>query len=244
MKKIYILLLIAVFSLMICGSALADADLVEWGNNPTSSDSNSSGTGIDRMDTGNTNEPGNWGSTEVQRDMINGKTLEVTINNGYPGYQSYIDDTIVNDSGSAVSVTGVSVTGDPSILVELKNMNGTPTTFSDTVPFDIAKGGIVPVRLIVRVRQVAAQNNTYTAKVVIDVQQDSKGGDDDDDDDIIGDDDDDDTTPPEPVTLSQPPVKEPIKLPVELPYTGANVALFTGTGLALGGFGLVIRRKK
>lgn len=261
MRKLSVMVMMVFFGLIICGNALAASpDLIEWGNptvNPsylTSSDAGTIYDKTDRMDPGNPNwdpQDNGWASTNVVR--TSGDTLTVTIENGYPGYQSYIDATIKNISpltSTPVQVYEISIkqtdaggSDSDCILAALTDRDG----HAINLPFNLDSGATKDVRLTTRVRQKAEQEQTYKVDIIIKAGQNVPGDDDDDDDDIADDDDDitsdDDDTTNETVNVTNPPVQTPL-VPVELPYTGGNVALFTGTGLALGGFGLIIRRKK
>lgn len=249
-KRVIGLLLVMILCLAFPGTAVAtptsEGYLIEWGE-PTSSDPPGSGH-VDSMDSGNPN------SAEL-KDIAsldcyyNGRNLVCVIENGYPGYQEYITTTIRNISDASIAITGLTVINSNAqnmIAVSLTDTAGNAIQ----LPTYLNNGMEIYVRVITRVNQQAVQLGTYAYQVRVDAEQDEP------------------YNPPyyppyyppeyppyyPPNNPESPPPPEPEEVPeesvyipltpAELPYTGGNIALFTGTAFTLGGIGMYLRRRK
>lgn len=255
-----------VMALVLCfswaGAAPAEdyKSLIDWDTKTPPVSSDPAGH-KDGMDLSNPNNPeGRLDVGMMECSLGAGKTLDITISNGYPGYQEYVESRIVNVSNVPVTISDPQVLNDDLkgvILVKLIDKQ----TGNDLKGQVLPVNGGVPVRLICRILDTAEQSSVYTFSVAIHAQQEigSDGG---------GDDPgggggaglvEETVSPP-----AQPQVKNPAAnsnggeipegveppledvelplIPAELPYTGGNIALFVGTGFALGGIGLILRR--
>lgn len=253
MKRVIGLLLVTILCLAFPGTAAAtptsDGYLIEWGA-PTSSDPPGSGH-VDSMDGGNPNyaELKDIASLDC---FLRGRDLYCVIENAYPGYQEYVTTRIRNISDASVKITRLEVVS--SIAQNVVNVALTDTSGNYiSIPTTLNAGAELNVRVVTRVNQQAAQGGTYAYQVKVDAEQeepynppynppyyppeyppyyppDNPQS---------------PPPPPEPEAIEVAP--EPVSLPltpVELPYTGGNIALFSGTALALGGIGMFLRRRK
>lgn len=249
MAKSKCLLLIVVFCLLFVGNAYAaDHNLVEWGSNPVCSDPHGTVDGMD-PDNPNLDDKMDVGCTTCSINMKG--NLECVIENGYPGYQVYINAIIENVSRHPVKITGVRFVNKPEcILATLADAEGHYLSQAT-----IDKNSNLAVQVVTRVAQSSEQASVYDFEIIIEAQQEqihegggNNGG---------GDSNSPGETPSEQIVENpgEPPIKQPgekereliklpLDLPVELPKTGASVILMVGVGLALGGIGMSIRRKR
>jgi hypothetical protein len=253
MKRVIGLLLVTILCLAFPGTAMAtptsDGYLIRWGD-PTSSDPPGSGH-PDSMDAGNPNSAELKDIASLKCDL-NGRDLICVIERGYPGYQEYVTTKIINISDASVTITGLHIINEWAqniIAVALTDTSGN----SISIPTTLSTGQELNVRVVTRVNQQAAQDGDYAFQVKVDAQQDEP------------------YYPPydppydppyyppyyppsNPQSPPPPPAPENVEIipervsipltPAELPYTGGNIALFSGTAFTLGGIGLYLRRRK
>lgn len=254
MKRVIGLLLVMILGLAFPGTAVAtptsDGYLIEWGPSPTSSDPPGSGH-ADSMDPGNPNyaERKDIASLEC---YLSGRNLMCVIENGYPGYQEYVTTTIRNVSDASVRITRLEVISSIPQNVVKVDLTDTAGNYI-AIPTTLSTGQVLDVRVVTRVNQQAVQLGTYAYQVRVDAQQEEP------------------YYPPydppydppyyppyyppsNPQSPPPPPAPENVEIipervsipltPAELPYTGGNIALFSGTAFTLGGIGLYLRRRK
>lgn len=251
-----VLVLALCFALPGAVSAEEYKNLIDWDTKtpPVSSDPAGHRDGLDNDNPNYPDQALDVGMMECE--LADNKTLNIVISNGYPGYQEYVDSRIVNVSDVPITISDPQVLEDDLrgvILVKLLDRNTGQDLQGQTLPVN----GGVPVRLICRVLDTAEQSSQYFFSVAIHAEQEigGGGGGDGDPGDGAG-------LEEEQVALpAEPQVKTPANIdsnnnggetpegielpliPVELPYTGGNVALFCGTGFALGGIGLILRKR-
>jgi LPXTG-motif cell wall-anchored protein len=253
LKTVQCLLMILVFGLISVSPAVAVDEyknLVEWTGIPTSSDP--PGT-LDFMDPGNPNSADcrDIGTTTC---AVNGAgDLVCTMSGTYPGYQAHINATITNITKQAVTITAVRFEDKPeALLVETGHLAG-----ENLVGKVLPKNTSLDIRIVTRMGDIA-QDSSYQFKIIIEARQkieESGGGDNPYDDYTGGDSGEPETVVKreEPRVAAPPgetsrkmlePIKLPIELPLELPKTGADMLVFLGSGLALGGIGFLLRRTR
>ena len=268
MKRFSALLLFTALCFVITGTAFAEAqNLIQWGSSAISSDPPGSGT-LDAMDVGNPNASADVASLQADILDVNGN-LQITITNGYPGYQASVDTSIINVSGAPVKITGIEVVpedGLDHIRLSLTNTEH-GNLFTAGYPFVLDRGDSMDIRVVSRIRQIARQSEEYKFDIIIKAEQTSTGpGSNTDPDPNTGSNtglntgsntdpntglNTDPALNPEPITLpDEPEVFEPMVVPSEpeasafreLPFTGGNAPLFAFTGLTLGVLGILMRR--
>lgn len=263
MKRILSSLILA---LALCfswaGAALAEdyKNLIDWDTKTPLVSSDPAGH-RDGMDLGNPNNPeGKLDVGMMECNLGADKTLNIIITNGYPGYQEYVESRIVNVSKVPVTITDPQVLNDDLkgvILVKLLDKQTGHDLKGQVIPVNSG----VPVRLICRILDTAEQSSVYTFSVAIHAEQkiDNDGGGGDPGGGGGAGLEEESVSPPAQPQVKNPagdsnggqilegvePPQEAVELPLipaELPYTGGNIALFIGTGFALGGIGLILRR--
>lgn len=233
-------------------------NLIDWDTKipPLSSDP---ARHCDGLDNDNPNYPDRALDVGMMEcELAADKTLNIVITNGYPGYQEYVEGRIFNISKVPVRISDPQVLNDDLkgvILVKLIDQQTGNDLKGQVIPVNSG----VSVRLICRILDTAEQSSKYTFSVAIYAQQETTG---------VGDGGDpggnsaglqeesvlvpgqpgvrnpaiDTVETPEGIAPPLEVVELPL-IPAELPYTGGNIALFTGTGLALGGIGIILRRR-
>ncbi|MBN4069588.1 MAG: hypothetical protein COA82_04315 [Alkaliphilus sp.] len=106
-EKIVFVFIVLLFLIVSSVYAVSAKNLINWADTPSSSDTSLSQS-PDSVDIGNPNTAMNAGSTDVVLKPENGN-IEVVILNGYTGYQSYIEASIVNITNMAVRITDAEI---------------------------------------------------------------------------------------------------------------------------------------
>lgn len=268
MRKWKCLLLIMVFVLTITGAAYADpADLIAWDTSYciSSDDPNAADPAdrIDEMASGYTNYgDGDYGRLTI--DDVDNDVITCSIGNAYPGYQANIETNIINVTNDAVTITGIGFADgfEPPDCVEVSLRDGSGTVLLDSSGtvhsgFSIDGNTRTGVRLVTSVNDSAAQLSEFTFAIVLSAEQEESGGNNNNNNnqthgsggEVHGE---SIVIPnyfpsePQPFTPQQEtaePVNVPIQMP-ELPYTGGDILLIIGTGAALGGLGIIFKRRK
>lgn len=254
MKTVQCLLMILVFGLMTVSPALAVDEyknLLEWTGVPTSGDP--PGT-LDFMDPGNPNSADRRDIGTTTCAVNAAGELVCTMSGTYPGYQAHINATIANITRQAVTITAVRIEDKPgALLVDAGNLDGA-TLVGQVLP----KNSSLDIRIVTRMGDIE-QDSSYQFKIIIEarqkVEENEGGGDNPNDDNTGGDSGERETVVKreeprvaaptvEPPLKILEPIKLPIELPLELPKTGADMLVFLGSGLALGGIGYLLRRTR
>ena len=130
---------------------------------------------LDSMDPGNPNESKNIGCKD--RTIINnGNTLSMTLTNGYPGYQEFVDATIKNEGTVPVKFM-FKLTGDPDgiihdavtnpngwLIVEIKAVGVNGAAIEG---YQLDPDKELRIKIKQRVRQIAPQGATTTFEYTI-----------------------------------------------------------------------------
>jgi len=247
LKKLKCLLFVMIFCLTIVGTAYAAPvnDLVSWDTAYCES-SDTVGT-LDYIDLGNPNDPVDVGSLTI--DGVTNDRITCTIANGYPGYQASINTRIINVTDYPVRIVSLDIQDKPDcILLSLIDSEGNDLgDVNDPVDSDIVieKNASLDVQLTTRVRQSANQVGSYHFSIELIAEQEEVttrrkhntgggGG-----------------TPPVPnpiVIQNYEPIavmpELPVAAPPELPNTGGDMQLLISSAAALGGLGVLLRRRK
>ncbi len=256
MRKLgYVLCLIMIFSYMMVGTVYADTakNLIEWDQDYCESNDDPDDNKLDSMDPGNPNSDGVMDIGSLDIVEVTAGTITCAIDNAYPGYQANINTRIINVTKNPVKITSVRVEDKPDcILVSLRDTDGDELVGDELT---LSKDSSMDVVLITRVLQSAQQATTYNFSIVIEARQDeshSSGGGggssssrrSSDEEELVIEPEDNPTTDPEEITPPEPEgISLPIKLP-ELPITGGNIMMFIGSGAALGGLGIMFKRRR
>lgn len=167
------------------------------------------------------------------------ENLQITISNGYPGYQAAVTASVTNVSGAAVDIIGVRVipeSVEPLDSLEHIILSLTNSAHGDLLgasyPFVLDRGASMDVKIINRVRQIARQNETYNFEIIIEARQARSPGPGPDDPDPR----------PEPAEPTEPLIVPEDPAVKELPFTGDNAPLFAFAGMLLGALGILARR--
>ena len=156
----------------------ASAFMVDPDPNYTGHDGDVYGTddnrdGLDTMDPGNPNENKNIGSfqaaikTDGGNDKVtNRDTLELTLTNGYPGYQEYVD-AVIKNVGTVPVKLDYSISGKPGWLEVAFYNPETGEVFADLVGKQVDPDQELKVRIVNRVLNNAPQEveRTFSIKL-------------------------------------------------------------------------------
>ncbi len=265
MHKWKCLLFIMVFTLVIAGTAYADtADLNAWDTGYcVSSDDTNAAAPADKTDKraiGYTNN-GNGDYGWLTIDNVDNDVITCSIGNAYPGYQANIETKIINVTNDAVTITGIGfVDGfEPPDCVEVSLQDGSGTVLLDSngtvhSGFSMDGNSTTGIKLVTSVKDSAAQLSEFTFKIVLIAEQEESNGNNKKQTHGSGGEVRGENivipnyfpSEPQPFTPQQEavePVNVPIQMP-ELPYTGGDIVLIIGTGAALGGLGIIFKRRK
>ncbi|MGB9802993.1 hypothetical protein [Desulfofundulus sp.] len=160
MKKVKFIGLALLLALALMGAAFA-----AWSNTLTGNATLETGTLDSSIAPGTVsdNDPEGLDVANVTATAgEDGKSIAITVNNAYPGYEARVPFTVSNNGTIPVDVSDLTFTGVPEALTVTDDFGGAN---------DLAPGGNTSGAITVKVGDGAEQHTTYTFTAKIDVSQ-------------------------------------------------------------------------